>query len=325
MSGQHGHEDITALIEQRATEAAADINSLAERIGTLEQVDTAAPAGRTFGARGPLLEVTGANLVITTPGTLLADLDIYARVIVKAPGVRIRNCVIRGGATTGTLIEAWDPACTDLIVEDTTLAVDTPGLKSQGIHGHGYTLRRCDISRVVDGAGAFGDDAGTGLARVLIEDTYIHDLHCWTPDPSHSDNITHSDCIQLHGGGDVTIRRNVLIAQPGPTSAASVGATSCVMITPHATGRPIPGAIIEDNLMDGGAACINASGDASTTLRIRRNRFGRHGSTRSGAETVRITADKTLTAPDLPTTSGLDIAGNVYAATGLPVRVRRTN
>jgi hypothetical protein len=99
------------------------------------------------------------------------------------------------------------------------------------------------------------------------------------------------------------------------------------MVQPSASRGPVPGVVIEDNFMDYGSACLNmnptGSTDTVSSVTVRRNRFGRHGIMDGTPEGYRILAGKSLSCPGLPTTSGPDTAGNVYADDGTPVPVRR--
>lgn len=323
MTGAHAHPDLA--------EAAA-VESLAVRVLGLEvtarehaaRIDAlaapAAPPGpTTTGARGPLSARSG-TITVTTPGTVLEGLDLAGRVRVRAADVTIRNCRITGGTGgNATMIEAWDAACVRLLVEDCTIAPTSPGVLSQGIHGHDYTARRLDVSRVVDGFGAFNRVDLSARANVLIEGCWVHDLHCWTPDPNHSDGITHNDCVQVHGNGGVTVRGNLLLAMPGGSSHPSVGGMSCVMVTPGVA--PAPDVLIEGNWLDGGSAVLNLNrrdaGDTVTSVRVVGNRFGRWGTRSAGrdesVETYRILAGRGLS---------VQADGNVYADDGSPVPVR---
>lgn len=270
--------------------------------------------------------ITG-NVSITSNGYVLENKIITGYVIVKAANVIIRNCWIQG---EGTLVRAWDAPCQNLLVEYCTLAPSTPSITSQGIHGHGYTARFCNVYNVVDGFGAFD---GTGVpANVLIERNWVHDLYC-NLDAGQWDGITHNDCIQIHGSGGIHIFYNNLESNPSTGSLSTVGGTSCVMMQPGKSYGNCDDVRIENNWLNYGTACLNLGrgsllSTATAQAIVRNNRFGRKGSRTGGASvdtmTYRILAASALDCPGLPSSTGPDINnGNVFDDTGLPVTVNR--
>lgn len=290
------------------------------------------PDASNTGHTGVLATYAGPS-TITANNTLVENKEIrLASITVKASNVTFRNCLFRGdGTTSSTLIAAWDPLCVNLLVEDCTFAPDFVGLGNQGIHGHDYTVRRCDVSRVVDGFGCFRPAGEQGGANVLIESNWVHGLHCML-DAADSLGITHNDCVQIHGSGGVHIYGNTLTANPGSSSqfvtspqGTATGGMSCVMMTPSTTyGSDCPDVRIEDNWLDYGSACLNLnrqSTAATSQATVLNNKYGRNGA-RTGLTGYRILRDATLDCPGLPTTTGPDTTnGNVYEDTGLPVTV----
>jgi hypothetical protein len=77
------------------------------------------------------------------------------------------------------------------------------------IIGRGFTLLRCDLSHGVDGMGAAPAPGGK-RCDVVVQECWIHDLIYFSPSRTHSDNQTHNDIIQWHGGAGLTIRGNRL-------------------------------------------------------------------------------------------------------------------
>jgi hypothetical protein len=146
-----------------------------------------------------------------------------------------------------------------------------PSLWVNGINGHDFTLLRCDISQVVDGAGLYNTFApGTDL-RVKIQSSYIHDLAYYSPDPNHSDNQTHNDGIQVQGGlGAVIQGNNIQSFRVGTTTVV----LSCMLFNDN-VGR-CGNHVIEDNWFGGGYVPINAldsSLGTSNLGRFWRNKF----------------------------------------------------
>jgi hypothetical protein len=77
------------------------------------------------------------------------------------------------------------------------------------IIGRGFTLLRCDLSYGVDGLGATPEAGGT-RCDVVVAQCWVHDLLYFSPSTTHSDNQTHNDIIQWHGGAGLTVRGNRL-------------------------------------------------------------------------------------------------------------------
>lgn len=286
------------------------------------------PGDSNTGYVGTLTTLAG-NQTITVPGTTIEGRDIYGRVFVQAANVTLRNCRIRGtmSITDQTLVDSTHPAVSNLLIEDCTLTPDQPSTQWNAVAGHDYTVRRCNVYGTVDGFAAHNTTYPAQQANVLIESSWVHDLHCWTPDPGHSDNRTHNDCIQIHGNGGVTIRGNNFTSNPGVTSAAGLGGMSCIMLTPGVSVAP--NNVVEDNWFDYGTACLNLNrkdtSDTATSMLVQRNRFGRHGSKDGDPMTFRIIGDRYLSLPGLPASTGPDNTnGNVFDDTGLPITVNRS-
>lgn len=280
------------------------------------------PTAANTGATGTLTTLMG-DQVITTPGTVLEDLDIHGKVSIRAADVILRNCNIRGNATASTnsgIVDCTHSACLRALIEDCTIYAENPSVWWTGILGHDYTARRVNVHHVVDFFGCYNTNNTAALLNVLIEQCYGHDMSCLSPDPNHTDNHTHNDGIQIQGGGGVTARYNNLVCTPGSGSTPGVTPTSSIMVTPNLSA--CPSLVFVDNWLDGGAAVINISDKGKGTATsgwIANNRFGR---TSSG---YMMLVDVTLTGfTGLPAATALDTNnGNVYDNDNTPVRVYR--
>lgn len=272
---------------------------------------TGVPAGTAL-TRYPA--VGSADIIVTTPGTVLDSLDIHGSVIVQAADVTIKRCIVRAKlVTTNTAcVMAVDSRCLRLVVQDCKLMPEFPSVWINGINGHDFTLLRCDISKCVDGAGLFKTSApGTNLA-VVIQGNYIHDLSWFSPDPNHlSDNQTHNDGIQIQGGlGAVIQGNNIQSFRMGTTTVA----LSCVLLNDNVgkTGNHI----IESNWFGGGYVPINAldtSCGGSNYGRFWKNKF-------DGNSFQRLTVRRLST---LIWDFGIGTANqNTYSDTGAPITVR---
>jgi hypothetical protein len=249
------------------------------------------------------------NFTITTPGTILDGLDIYGWVNVQAANVTIQNCRIRGAQSTpysngGNVILAQS---TGLVLDRCTIRPDYPTWWLEGIYGGGYTLNRCDISGVVDGALVrSGSTTFTG--------NYFHDFFFSDQSGDQAGSMppswTHNDGIQFRvasGSGPHTVRGNNF--QWYPDEAVPNGLSrNAVLETGYASGPayynksmrspysgrflwgaavtaspdlgPITGCTVTENWFEGGTACfqmssVNPAGSAMNFGTVSLNRFGR--------------------------------------------------
>ena len=257
------------------------------------------PAETTTGVLpGTPLTVHHGDIQLTTPGTVLENLDVYGFIDVMAADCIIRNCRVRGsGPSTYNrpLIQCQSQACVNAVIEDCELRPDQPSYWLNGITGHDFTARRCNIYWTVDGIGIFDTVKKTADVNVLVEACYIHDLSFFTPDPNHTnDHMTHNDGIQIQGGANGRIIGNNIQgflqvpagAWPGFNASLSdptrlhpqygAIATSCVQATPNV--GVLTGWVVDSNYLNGGAVGVNLANSTPTSDfgTISRNRFG-HG------------------------------------------------
>lgn len=142
---------------------------------------------------------------VSTPGTVIENLDMYGRIKPAASGVVIRNCRIFGSPPSASpgiddhhpLIDMSSSLANDTVIEDCDLTPSpaNEGPQAYGIKGGGFTTRRVHISRVVDGM-------QTRRWPVTDYGSYIHDLTYISPvDVTRSDgDPSHNDGLQLQGG-----------------------------------------------------------------------------------------------------------------------------
>lgn len=254
-------------------------------------------AANTGVVPGTVLTQYNGDMVVTTAGAVIQNLDIRGNVNVKANNVTIRNCIIRGLAVAPTggsyaLVMQYSNNYKNLLVEDCTLVAQSPNQWTSGIQGCNMTIRRCDISNTVDGIDSMG------MGYVTVDSCYIHDGSYFTPSSTHTDLQTHDDGIQITNGS------NLLFTNNNITNFAM----STFMIA-QAQG-PIVNCRIANNWLDGGSATVNLSGTNYGTLKpvITGNRFGR-----SRTNTYLI-----LAAGAVDLTS---VTGNVYDDNGTPVKI----
>jgi hypothetical protein len=236
------------------------------------------------------------NLTITSPG-IYDGLDISGYVVVKAPNVTLRRCIVRGGPPVtqgGNAVISIVQGAAGFLVEDVTITPAYPNDRLNGINvNQPGTIRRCNISGTVDGVMIYGNG-------VTIEDSYLHDF-ATLPTTTQRDGKTHNDAIQIQAGSGIVIRRNTIKG----------GSTSAIIITQDA--GTVGDLTIDDNDIDGGSASINivTNGLPLSNIKIRRNHFGR-GQRLAGKA---ILANAKHCVPD--------ITGSVWAATGEPITVSK--
>ncbi|MBX9246700.1 hypothetical protein ICW40_18075 [Actinotalea ferrariae] len=283
------------------------------------------PDASNTGVRpGSKLTVHRGDIIVTEPGTVLENLDIYGFVEVRAADVTIRNSRVRGsgkGSHSIGLINATDANVRNLVIEDVTLVPDSPSYWIDGVLGHDYTARRVNTWNVVDGFGIFNTHGSE--ANVRIESSYVHDLAYFSPVPTHSDKQTHNDAIQIQGGSNITIVGNRLSAWRSKTAGTQNydvrQAGFGLIVTPNVNA--VTGASVSKNWFDGGHIPLKIERrdrvGAMNFGSITDNKFARDMVNTAMARkdnyfTILMTPDTTATTK-----------GNVYADNGAPVEVRR--
>jgi hypothetical protein len=164
------------------------------------------------------LTVVNGDVSLSTPGQVYENKDIFGRVSVSAANVTIRNCRIRGGSSPSTgLITLTSASVSNCVIEDCLITPDYPHSDWNGVVGHDFTLRRCNIWGTTDGLNIHNTHATQPYdTNVIVEQCYIHDLSWWTAPTGGivhpSDTETHNDLIQHMGGRGTIIRGNRLDA-----------------------------------------------------------------------------------------------------------------
>lgn len=272
---------------------------------------SAATTGRL--TQGILPAYTGP-LTITTAGTEIVGRTIDGVLDVRASGVRVRDCLLRGFSVepTGTggdtaCVLASSAACVDLVVEDCTFDPQIPSAYQNAVTGHDFTVRRCDIRHTTDYFGVFNTNAPGQALNVNIEGNYCHDLRYQSPDHmTRSDFQTHNDGAQVQGGTGVRIVGNTIVAlystvvgtQPAPLpneigQASGFGPSlSCVLFNQNVGNTGLH--TITDNYFSGGYVPINCGGATGANLgSILRNKFARNSGIINGVrQTIKLRSDQ---------------------------------
>lgn len=308
-------------------------------------VEVDQPTASTTGVpAGTVLVARAGDVVVSTPGATLEGMDITGRVIVRAAGVTVKSCRVRGASALtaqGGLIDATHTAASGLRVIDTEIRPDYPSLYTDGILGHDFLALRCNIYGCVDPVGVYNQYNPLAPVNVTIQQCWLHDLAYFTPDPTHSDNITHNDGVQSQGGSgmrvvgcriDANYSTTFGTGEPFPTGLTQQ--LSAVMLSPAASADigtwAITGCEINGNWVYGGKIAINAGHDRNAGADLGvclRNRFDGTqyaDSTTSAPHTIDIQAGAVLDCGEGDPTDQnvfMDTAPALWA--GQPVLVRR--
>lgn len=189
-------------------------------------------------AAGTVLTQHYGDLIITTPGAVISNLDIHGTVYINAPNVTLENCNITAANYVVVRVQNGVQGVT---VQDCTInGSGTNNDGSAGIQGTGTFLRN-NIFNVENGITV--DDSGKST---LIEGNYIHDLR--------ASGSPHYDGIQIDGNiSNVTISHNTIINSHDQTSA--------IMIDNYF--GPISNIVVDNNLLVGGGYTVYADGQFS--------------------------------------------------------------
>lgn len=233
---------------------------LAMHTAYLSSVNIPGPAN-TGVPSNVMLKRHDGDWAINTAGTVIDGWDVHGNIVVNAPNVTIRRSIVRGRvpkANAEGIITNYGASNTNLLIEDTTIIPEFPTDAHEGFKGANATLRRVEITNTVDGIGVHGNN-------FRLEQSWIHDLHYYTPFALQPDNQTHNDGIQIHGGTNIVIRGNTI----------NGGHNASIMITPSVA--PVVYTTIDGNYFDYGGCSVNVSEKKYgpiQNLTISNNRFG---------------------------------------------------
>jgi hypothetical protein len=258
-------------------------------VGGTAQASTAAAAkpvaSNTGVPDGTALTVHNGDINITQAGTVIDKLDVRGSIYVHANNVTIKRSVVRGGPVSksnqGLIVSWWGN--TGLRIEDSTLVPAYPSFYMDALSGGNFTATRLDISKGVDSVKIIG-------GNVTLTNSWLHDNSHFSPDPTHSDNMSHDDGVQITGGKNITITGNNI--EGAYNSAIMVG-----------QGTAVGNVNIAGNWLKGGACAVNVTqngtGGPIVGMKISSNRFGpgRYGTT---------------CPMRLPKTSPITLTGNVW-------------
>lgn len=224
------------------------------------------------------------DLFTTAAGQQIINMDVYGRIVVRHPDVRVYNTAVRGTETASACVVATDANVARLLVERCLIAPQVPSRVTDGIRGFGFTALRCQIQDTIDHFRVLGQGA-------RVYGNFLHRPVYWTPYPLQSDGQPHNDLVQVEAGTDVQIVGNWMDARytspygthnPGPVgttpSGAANPASTCVLLS--ANVGPIRTLTVTDNWMRGGylPMTVGSSSVAGVDIGVwQRNNFAGYG------------------------------------------------
>lgn len=233
--------------------------------------------------------VLSGNQTFSTPGQLIENKVITGRVVITAANVTIRNCIIAPQTipSSATYIVTTAAATNARIEFCDVSGKDAPSKLNTGIGPKNYTSYRNNVYTVCDGFGIFNNASGQTDANAFIQGSYAHDLLGITPDPSHADDRSHDDGVQVQGGLNWVIEGSTIIGSEDPVNsnivgsshptatgaAAAYASTSAIMLNSGVGAKP-QGKLI-NNWLSRGAYTVNGGATAGAVIEISGNRFGR--------------------------------------------------
>lgn len=268
---------------------------------------TPPPSGpRSCGGNKPSSSCTGVtpgvSLAVVTGditygssynGQTISGKDFRGIVKVTGANITIKDSVFRGRANMNS--NAGILNTNDSAGPITVMDVEVDNSANPSVWIDGMWLKNTKVYRahihhgVVDGIKTFGD--------VLIEESYIHDMHWFASDPNQGGGATHNDGVQSWAGlPNTTLRRNN-IDMATTTSANAAWQNSS------------PNSLAEGNWLNGGACTLNFSHAGQPTLQpmfVKNNRFGPD---RHFTNCVILISTKTVLT---------EYSGNVWDASGAP-------
>ncbi len=218
-----------------------------------DATNTGVPAGVT-------LTVVNQDVTVTQDNTTIDAQDIHGFLTIQASHVHVTRSIVRGHATDSNAGVINVKSGTDVVIEDTEIAVASPSATVDGMWGQNFIARRMNIHGGVDGMKADSNDS--------VECSYIHDLVSFASDPNQGGGPTHNDGIQILSGTGIHIVGNQLVAATDQNAAIQVTQDFGAVSDLH----------IDSNWADGGGCTFNFAHKvaASLTVNTSNNRFGRN-------------------------------------------------
>lgn len=210
---------------------------------------------------GTALTVHEGDLAVTTPNAVLDSLDIRGFVAIRAPGVVIKNSIVRGRPIDSdkglVMISKEVPA--SVTIQDSELVPSHPSHHMRGVIGANFTLLRTDVHSVVDQVLITGDN-------VTVQDSWFHDNLYYEKDPNYNNTPTHNDNVQISIGKNLRFLNNTM-----------TGTKNAVLMITQDRGT-VTDMVFAGNHVDGGSCSVNLAEKAYGPLEgltFKDNVFGR--------------------------------------------------
>lgn len=218
------------------TPPAPSAPAVAERPVGSDGVPRGFPNAATTGVRAGVSLKDSGSITVTEPGTVIEGLRVSGTITISADNVVVRDTLVRGGGD-GYPIRVTRGVKNALIEH---VELDNENSTGIGIFFNGGSgrVRHANIHSAEDGIRIQADD-------VIVENSYIHDLHRVSGG--------HHDSIQIRSGNNVTIRGNSLVAYVSRTGDPMNAAIQVGSLT----GSALQNFNVVDNFMNGGNYTIN--------------------------------------------------------------------
>jgi len=210
------------------------------------------PDGTNTGVEAGVTLKPSGSLTVTTPGTVVANLDITGTLTIAANNVTVRDVKVDATGGNCAICTSWTHA--GIVIQHVEIDGHHRSPSVPGIVGGGYTATALNIHGTGDAIDLNGNET--------VKDSWIHDLQVSAGD--------HSDGVQSTGTDADVISHNTIDATlPGggvANSALIIGADLANMGT----------VTVSNNLLAGGNYTVYSGADAgytSGTITFTGNRF----------------------------------------------------
>jgi hypothetical protein len=217
-------------------------------------------ASNTGVKAGISLTVVNGDKTFSGTGHVVENQDFHGFVRVTGSGWTFRNCVFRGGPTSGNKGLLDTESGQNTVVEDSEFVPSNPSATIDNIWAANTSIYRANIHGGVDGVKILG------AGNVLIQDSWIHNMTWFASDPNQGGGETHNDGVQgFDGTTGVTLRHNNIdMSSDSRANAAFQNSTQ--------------NAVVDGNWLDGGGCTLNFAPHAIklVIIAVTNNRFGHH-------------------------------------------------
>lgn len=162
--------------------------------------------------RSQLTVRTGTQTFSDSSATVktISNTWFQGNVVITGRNYVFDNCLFNGPGVA--LVDCTNINVQNIVFQDCEFEKNTTISGSYALAGHNFTMRRCNVHGVEDGLRFLrGSNSASDLANlnIRIYGTWIHDLLYYSDDAIYGgtqpDNMSHCDCIQVWGGGNVQI------------------------------------------------------------------------------------------------------------------------